>query len=65
MHRFTIKDKDQLLTFNNFYDIPEEYDHLIEFKPYMPPPPHTDIEHEEIESWIPKFKQLVERQRFK
>lgn len=65
MHRFTIKDKDQLLTFNNFYDIPEEYDHLIEFKPYMPPPPHTDIEHEEIESWVPKFKQLVERQRFK
>lgn len=65
MHKFTIKDNNIIKTFNNFDDIPLEFDHLIEFVPYMPPPPHTEAEHEEIESWQEKFKTLLERQRFK
>lgn len=64
-HKFVIRDKNVLKTFTNYNDIPEEFDHLIAFVPYMPPPPHTEKEHEEIESWYPKFKQLVNRQRFK
>ena len=65
MHTFIIKDKDEFITYNNFEDIPLEFDHLIQFLPDMPPPPHTEIEHEEMESWVPKFKELLKRQRFK
>lgn len=65
MHKFVIKDEGILKTYNNFDDIPEEFDHVIEFLPHMPPPPHDENQHEEIDSWMPKFKQLLERQRFK
>lgn len=65
MHRFVIKDNGILNTYNNFDDIPEEFDHVIEFLPYMPPPPHDENQHDEIDSWMPKFKQLLQRQRFK
>ena len=65
MHTFIIKDKDQFITYNNFDDIPLEFDHLIQFLPEMPSPPHTEAEHEEMESWVPKFKELLKRQRFK
>ena len=65
MHKFVIKDEGTLYTFTNFEDIPLVFDHLIEFIPFMPPPPHTEKEHEEIESWYPKFKQIIDRQRFK
>lgn len=64
-HKFVIKDQDVLYTFKNFDDIPKVFDHLIEFLPYMPPPPHTDEQHEEIDSWMPRFRNLLERQRFK
>ncbi len=65
MHKFIIKDNGELKTYSKFEDIPLVFDHLIQFLPYMPPPPHTEVEHEEIESWYPRFKLLVERQRFK
>lgn len=64
-HRFVIKDKEVLYSFNKFEDIPEVFDHLIEFLPYMPPPPHTHEEHEEIDSWMPRFQDILNRQRFK
>ena len=65
MHKFVIKDNNIITTYNRFEDIPEVFDHLIQFAPHMPPPPHNEEEHEEIESWYPKFKLLLEKQRFK
>lgn len=59
-HRFVVMKNEQLLTFDNFDAIPKDFDHLIEFVPEIPPGPHTDEQHEEIESWVSKFQLLME-----
>lgn len=62
MHEFTIKNGQHLLTFNNFDDIPLEFDHLISFKPDIPGDPHTPEEHEELSEWNNKLQLLMERE---
>jgi len=59
-HRFVVMKNEQLLTFDDFDAIPKDFDHLIEFVPEIPPGPHTDEQHEEIESWVNKFQILME-----
>lgn len=61
-HRFRVMVKGQIVTFQRFEDIPQDIEHVIEFAPDIPPPPHTDQEHAEIETWHSKFKQLMERE---
>lgn len=63
MHKFIIKDKDQLYTYTRFEDIPEVFDHVIEFLPDLPPDPHTQKEHDEIASWNLKLQELMRRER--
>ena len=60
-HCFVIMTDGQLKTYQRFEDIPEEFDYLIQFVPEIPPGPHTHEQHEEIDSWLDKFKQLMER----
>lgn len=62
-HRFVIMVDGELHTYHRFEDIPKQIDHVIEFSPEVPPPPHTDAEHDEIDSWQPKFEELMERER--
>ena len=59
-HRFVIKIGDDLHEFSCYEDIPARFDHVIEFCPEIPPSPHTQEQHDEIESWIPKFERLME-----
>jgi hypothetical protein len=59
-HRFVVKKDNEILEFQRYEDIPDEFDHLLGFLPEIPPPPHTDEQHEEIESWISKFNRLME-----
>jgi hypothetical protein len=59
-HRFIVMINGKLETFTNYEDIPDIFDHVIEFVPEIPPGPHTNEQHEEIESWIPKFQRLME-----
>lgn len=59
-HRFVVKKNNEILEFNRYEDIPERFDHLLCFQPEIPPSPHTDEQHEEIESWLPRFKRLME-----
>jgi hypothetical protein len=61
-HEFIILVKGKLKTYTNWEDIPEKFDNVIKFNPYMPPPPHTEKEHDEIESWMPRFKELMSRE---
>lgn len=63
MHKFIIKDKDQLYTYTRFEDIPEVFDHVIEFLPDLPPDPHTQKEHDEIALWSLKLQELMRRER--
>ena len=46
--------------FERYEDIPEEFDRVIEFLPEIPPGPHTQAQHEEIDSWVPRFQKLME-----
>ena len=61
-HKFVILKDGQLETYSNFDDIPMEFDNLISFLPSIPPEPHTEEQHKEIESWNDKLKELLERE---
>ena len=51
-----------LLTFDKYEDIPSTFDNLIKFAPEIPPGPHTDADHEEIEKWNEKLLALRPRE---
>jgi hypothetical protein len=47
--------------YDRYEDIPDDLDHVIEFLPEIPPEPHTDQQHEEIETWPDLFLKLMEK----
>ena len=53
----------ELTTFDRYEDIPDEFEHVIKFLPDVPPEPHTEEEHEEIQEWNNKFQELMEKER--
>jgi len=53
----------ELKTYTKYEDIPEEWDHMIKFVFDIPPEPHTEEEHKEIEEWNNRFKKLMEKER--
>ena len=59
-HRFVVMINGKLHTYDQYDQIPDEFDHVIEFQPLIPAEPHTDAQHQEIDSWMPKFKRLME-----
>jgi len=59
-HRFVIMQDDKLSEYTEYEQIPDDFDHVIEFAPEIPPGPHTDQQHEEIEQWQTKFERLME-----
>jgi hypothetical protein len=59
-HRFVIMISGQLHEYSRYEDIPAVFDHVIEFCPEIPPGPHTQEQHDEIDSWVPKFERLME-----
>lgn len=62
-HIFTVYRNNQLITVSDYHLIPDEFDFLIEFKPEIPPEPHTEAEHREIESWNEKFFSVLKREK--
>lgn len=62
-HQFVVLNNERLETFVNFEDIPERFDNLIKFLPEIPPAPHTHEQHEEIEQWNNKLKELLKREK--
>lgn len=60
-HRFVIMRRDLLEVYDRYEDIPDDLDHVIEFVPVVPPPPHTDQQHEEIHAWRDLFLKLMEK----
>ena len=59
-HRFVIMQDDKLSEYTEYEQIPDQFDHVIEFAPEIPPGPHSDQQHEEIEQWQTKFERLME-----
>ena len=48
--------------FDNYDDIPETFENVIRFEPEVPPEPHTEEQHHEIEQWNNKLQQLLKRE---
>ena len=53
----------ELVTYDKYEDIQETFEHVIKFLPDVPPEPHTEKEHEEIQEWNNKFQELMEKER--
>ena len=61
-HEFVILNDGKLETYIDYDDIPEIFDHVIKFVPEVPEPPHTNEQHEEMEQWPNKLKELMKRE---
>ena len=53
----------ELITFDNYEDIPDEFEHVIRFLPDIISEPHTEDEHDEIAVWNDRLQQLMEKER--
>ena len=63
-HKFVILINGKLHTYENYEDIPEIFDHVIEFKPHVPLAEfHTEEDHNEISEWNNKLQELMKRER--
>lgn len=60
---FVIRDQGELFEFNDFDNIPLEFDHVIAFEPEEIPPPHTPEQHQQMESYNNKLQELMTRER--
>ena len=61
-HEFIILEKGKLKTYRKYEDIPQKFDNVIKFNPHIPEPPHSHSQHEEIEQWNDKLKELMKRE---
>ena len=61
-HKFVVKIDQDLKEYSNYDDIPNEFDNLISFEPVIPPEPHTEEQHDEIEKWGDRLKELMKRE---
>ena len=62
MHQFAILIDGKVQVFDNYDDIPETFENVIRFEPEVPPEPHTEEQHHEIEQWNNKLQQLLKRE---
>jgi hypothetical protein len=53
----------ELVTFDKYEDIPDEFEHVIKFLPDVIPEPHTEDEHEELALWNIRLQELMEKER--
>ena len=61
-HYFKILKNEKTRVYQAFEDIPKSFENVIAFKPEIPPPPHTEEQHNEIDSWGEKLKDLMKRE---
>jgi hypothetical protein len=61
-HKFVILNKGILETYTKYEDIPESFDNVIEFLPEIPDGPHADDEHDIIDQWNDKLRELMKRE---
>ena len=61
-HEFVLLVKGELKTYTNYKDIPDKFNNLIKFLPEIPEPPHTHEQHEELDLWNERLKELLKRE---
>jgi hypothetical protein len=62
MAEYVIMLNNRLVTYNNYDEIPERFDHVIKFSPDIIPGPHTEEEHQKMDSWNSKLQALMKRE---
>ena len=62
MHKFVIMVDGELVTYTKYEDIPDNFDHVIEFVPEIPNGPHTENQHEEIDQWNNRLQLLIQKE---
>ena len=62
MHKFVIKRNNILETYTNYEDIPDDFDHVIEFLPDVTDGPHSDEEHDELAKWNDRLQELMRKE---
>ena len=45
----------------NWHDIPDQIENLLWFMPELPPDPHTQADHNYIDTFNPKFQEILGR----
>ncbi len=60
---YTVKIGNKLFDYTNVSDIPEKFDHLIKFVPIEPPEPHTQEDHDYINTFPIKFSEIFKREQ--
>jgi hypothetical protein len=60
--KFVILLDGEIVTYNRFDQIPDQFDNLIEFRPDEPPSPHSHEDHELLATFNDKFKELMSRE---
>jgi hypothetical protein len=53
----------KLETFDDYRKIPRVFQHLIKFSPDIPPPPHNEKQHQEMDVWNERLLELVNREK--
>ena len=53
----------ELVLYDKYEDIPEDFEHVIRFIPDIPPEPHTEDEHAEMAQWNTRLQKLMEKER--
>ena len=49
---FVIRKNGKLQKYQNYNDIPNEFEHIISFKPDYPPEPHTKEQHDQMSTLL-------------
>ena len=57
---YVIKINGELITYTDYDDIPNTFDHVIKFNPDWPPSPHTQEDHDYMETFNDKLQVLME-----
>jgi len=53
----------ELITYDMYENIPEDFEHVIKFLPDVIPEPHTKEQHEEMAQWNTRLQELMEKER--
>ena len=63
MAEFQFKVNGELVTYDKYEDIPDEFDHVIKFLPDPIPEEHTEEDHAEMALWNDRLHELMEKER--
>ena len=58
----------EVVSYDRYEDIPDDFEHVIEFVPDLPEPEgedgeHTDEQHDQLAEWNTRLQELMEKER--